>query len=75
MFLGGAVLPPHGRSLAEHGTKPLLHTTDKPIISLQSTTKILCHTEGDLCWCSEHHILLQLHMPENCRSKAAEGSL
>lgn len=45
MFLGGAVLPPHGRSLAEHGTRPLLHT-DKPIISLQSVPRILCYMEG-----------------------------
>lgn len=43
-FLGGAVLPPHGRSLAEHGTRPPLHT-DKPTISLQSMPKILCHME------------------------------
>lgn len=43
-FLGGAVLPPHGRSLAEHGTRPLLHT-DKPISSSQSTPNILRHVE------------------------------
>lgn len=42
---GGAVLPPHGRSLAEHGARPPLHT-DKPIISWQSMPKILCHMEG-----------------------------
>lgn len=44
MFQGGAVLPPHGRSLAEHGARPL--HADKPIISWQSVPKILCHMEG-----------------------------
>lgn len=72
MFLGGAVLPPHGRSLAEHGTRPLLHT-DKPS-PLQGMPKILCHMEGT-CIGAPTIVLLQLHMPENCRNKAAEGSL
>lgn len=42
---GGAVLPPHGRSPAEHGARPRLHT-DKPTISWLSMTKVLCHMEG-----------------------------
>lgn len=45
MLQGGAVLPPHGRSLAEHGARPPLHA-DKPIISWQSMPKILRHMEG-----------------------------
>lgn len=45
MFQGGAVLPPHGGSLAEHGARPPLHN-DKPIISWQSMPKISCHMEG-----------------------------
>lgn len=72
MFLGGAVLPPHGRSGAEHGTRSLHRQTHHRIAK---HAKDFVPHGSDLCWCSKRRILLQLHVPENCRRKADEGGL